>query len=61
MSLKKTLDDYLKAKEKHKTAKHELGEAEVRLEMACRKMSNCSEKLIDGNLKKLAIILTGKL
>ena len=59
MTLKKTLEDYLTALSKHKTTKHELGEAEVRLGMACRKVKNTSNA--DENLRMLATILLGKL
>ena len=67
MNLKKTLEDYLSAQKKHKTTKHELGEAEIRLEMECRKAKNTSssEESIfyqtDENLRMLATILLDKL
>lgn len=61
MSLKKTLEEYISAQDKHKKAEHKLNEAETRLEMECRRMGSCSDKIIDGNLRMLAIILLGKL
>ena len=59
MNLKKTLEDYLTAQDKHKTTKHELEEAEVRLEMECRSLKNNSNT--DENLRMLTTILLGKL
>lgn len=51
------LDEYLVALNKYKIAKHELKEAETRLEMECRGMQSSS----DENIKKLATILLDKL
>ena len=59
MNLKKALKDYLDAQIKHKITKHELSEAEIRLEMECRRVKNTSNT--DENLRMLAIALLGKL
>ena len=47
---------------KYKEAKHELGGAEIRLEMECRKIANHHAKITDGkDFKLVASILVDKL
>ena len=59
MNLKRTLKDYLTALSEHKTTKHELEEAEIRLEMECRRAKN--DFYSNDCLRMLATILLGKL
>ena len=62
MNLRKTLENYISAQQKYKEAKHELGEAEIRLEMECRKIANHHSKITDGkDFKLVTSILLGKL
>lgn len=63
MSLKKTLEDYISAQEKHKKFEHELKELEVDLANECRIILSLkhSGTNIEKNICKLATILLGKL
>lgn len=58
--MKEILDLYIEAQDKYRKAKHELREAETKLEMECRRIS-CLSSPIDKNLKKMATILLSKL
>jgi len=61
MNLTGILKSYILAQKRNEKTKHELAVAKTKLEMECRRMSNSSDDIINGNLKLIATILLGKI